>query len=258
MLAMYLEAGWSDYLLALPDVDKQTNYISYPDPLSDRVSPDFFSGVARLAQSWTLDVDLAVKSLCDLGGGTGRAIFEIDQVFAEFQRLVLVETTVRLSGWAQRLLASDDRLPKISIVDRVGAPLWVTPRSRPSPIPRANERFTLVNASLEHYQPTSGFDIVTCLNVVDRHPCPRGLVDRIGKFMNTGGLLLLSSPFDFNTQSTPDTEFWIEDLNVLFDGLDAWHHVGQDDLFYEFRFFNRHWTRFRSQVVGKRWLRSAA
>jgi hypothetical protein len=71
--------------------------------------------------------------------------------------------------------------------------------------------------------------------------------------MNDDGLLVLSCPFDFDQKSTPDVGTWIDDLNTLFAGTSSWSHVGEDELFYEFRSFNRSWTRFSAQVVGKRW-----
>ena len=43
------------------------------------------------------------------------------------------------------------------------------------------------------------------------------------------------------------------DLNVLFAGLSSWSHVGEDELFYEYRSHDRSWTRLSAQVVGKRW-----
>jgi hypothetical protein len=71
--------------------------------------------------------------------------------------------------------------------------------------------------------------------------------------MNDDGLLVLSCPFDFDQKSTPDVGTWIDDLNTHFAGTSSWSHVGEDELFYEFRSFNRSWTRFSAQVVGKRW-----
>lgn len=127
------------------------------------------------------------------------------------------------------------------------------PQNPPPPIPRAKERLTIVNETLERYQPQSGFDLITCLNVVDRHPCPAEVVNSIGRLMNDDGLLVLSCPFDFDQKSTPDVGTWIDDLNTLFAGTSSWSHVGEDELFYEFRSFNRSWTRFSAQVVGKRW-----
>ena len=252
-LAIYLEIGWSDFLLKTPRDSISDTGLLYPNPLFDRVPPNFPLAVATLARSWARDIALDAKSFCDVGGATGRTTFEIARQFSGLQQLVLVEPSERFCEWAHRLLSSDCKLPEIPLVDRVSFPRWVAPKTRPPPIPRAKERLTIVNETLERYRPQQGFDLVTCLNVVDRHPRPVDVVNSIGGLMNDGGLLVLSCPFDFDEKSTPDVGMWIDDLNALFVGASSWSHVGEDDVFYEFRSHNRSWTRFSAQVVGKRW-----
>lgn len=252
-LAIYLEIGWSDFLFETPDGAEASGGLPYPNPRRDRVPPSFPLGVAMLARSWAMEISFDARSLCDVGGAVGRTIFEFERQFSGLEHLVLVEPSKRFCEWARRLLSSDCKLPEVPLVDRVGSPRWVAPRTRPPPIPRAKERLTIVNETLERYQPQSGFDLITCLNVVDRHPCPAEVVNSIGRLMNDDGLLVLSCPFDFDQKSTPDVGTWIDDLNTLFAGTSSWSHVGEDELFYEFRSFNRSWTRFSAQVVGKRW-----
>lgn len=252
-LAIYLEIGWSDFLLEAPAAGRRDTGLPHPNPRVDRVPPAFPRAVATLARAWAADISLDPRSLCDVGGATGRAVFEFDRLFPGLERLVLVEPSERFCGWARRLLSSDCRLPKVPLVDRVGAPRWVAPRTRPPPLPRAKERLAVVNAALERYRPDAGFDLITCLNVVDRHPCPAVVVENLGRLMNEGGLLVLSCPFDFDLGSTPEVGAWIDDLNALFAETSAWSHVGEDEVFYEFRAHKRSWTRFAAQVVAKRW-----
>ena len=252
-LAIYLEIGWSDFLFDAPKGKANDNGMPYPNPLRDVVSPQFPRAVAALARSWAEGIALDAQNICDVGGATGRTVFELERQFPESERLVLVEPSKRFCEWALRLLSSDCPLPEFPIVDRVDAPRWVSARSRPPPLARAAERLTVVNETLEGYRPSQGFDLITCLNVVDRHPCPSALVNSIGRLMNDGGLLVLSCPFDFDEISTPDPEAWLDDLNVLFAGSSDWTHVGEDEVCYEFRSHNRSWTRFSAQLVGKRW-----
>lgn len=252
-LAIYLEIGWSDFLFGTGESSDPDKRVRDPNPLRDRVPPSFPIAVAKLAQQWIADASLDIRSFCDVGGATGRTVFEFDGRFPGLEKLVLVEPSRRFCDWAQRLLSSDDELPDVPLVNRAGSPKWLAAKSRPSAVARARERLTIFNGTLERFLPQSGFDLVTCLNVTDRHPCPRELVRGIGRLMNDEGLLILSCPFDFHETSTPNPDSWIDDLNTLFVGSDSWSHVGQDELFYEFRSFNRCWTRFSTQVVGKRW-----
>ena len=251
-LAIYLEIGWSDYLFAAPVADGARDGLLYPNPVRDVVPPRFPLAVAKLARSWARGLGLDVRSFCDVGGATGRALFEVDRQFPGLERLVLVEPSGVFCEWARRLLSSNGTLPEVPLVDRADRPKWLTPRTRPQPIPHATERLTIVDETVERYRPHHGFDLVTCLNVVDRHPCPAALVDSLGRLTNDGGLLILSCPFDFDQRSTPDVGAWIDDLDAFFAGTDSWRHVGEDELFYEYRSHARSWTRFSAQVVGKR------
>lgn len=209
--------------------------------------------MANLAYSWATDISSHIRRVCDIGGGTGRALFELEQRFPELHQLVLVEPSRRFCEWARLLLSRDGCLPAMPIVNNINAPQWMNPVNRPPPIPHAAERLTIFNGTLKEYKLDEGFDLVTCLNVMDRHPAPKKLVTAIGSIMNDRGLLLLSSPLHFSEQTTPNVENWVDDCNALFEDVKSWEHVGEEQLFYELCLYNRNWTRYSSQVVGKRW-----
>ena len=249
---MYLEAGWSDFLLLPPDCNAASHGDASAALLHEFVKPVFFQKVASLARTWANTIYLDVTSVCDVGAGTGRAIFELERQFRRLNRLVLLEPSLIFSEWAELLLASNEPLPDMPLVTSAGGLKMVSPHHRPPPIPRASDRINVLNRRLEDCRDLGGFDLVTCLNVIDRHKRPQDVVSRIAEMMNPGGFLVLSSPFDFSESSTPDVECWIEDLNTLFD--DSWEIVGKDELFYEFRPFNRKWTRYSSQVVASKLL----
>ena len=175
----------------------------------------------------------------------------MERTLPALQRLLLVEPSTLFCEWAERLLASGAELPPVPVVDRSGAQKLVAVVTRPPPIANAHERLSIVNESLEDYHPQGRFDLVTCLNVLDRHPSPRLLAEELPRLMSDRGLLVVSCPFDFREESTPDKEQWVGDLNELFTN-DQWEHVGADELFYEYRASNRQWTRLCAQVVGKR------
>jgi SAM-dependent methyltransferase len=250
-LAMYLEAGWSDFLLTPPRGNSTTHVNVSPCSIEEFVKPTFFQEVATLARNWANAVSLEVTSVCDVGGGTGRTIFELEHQFPNLHKLALVEPSLTFCEWAGLLLASENPLPDLPQVDTAAGPKLVSAYRKPTPISMATERLTILNKNLEECGDLKDFDLVTCLNVVDRHKQPKEIVSNIKKIMSPGGLLILSSPFDFHTNSTPDESGWIEDLDTLFDT--SWENVGKSEVFYEFRPFNRKWTRYSSQVIGKRW-----
>jgi SAM-dependent methyltransferase len=127
------------------------------------------------------------------------------------------------------------------------------PFHRPPPLPEAGARLSIINTTLERHQPGEKFDLVTCLNVVDRHPYPRTLIGSIANVIAEGGLLVISCPFDFRIETTPDRGDWIDDLNDLFAHSGGWESVGEAEVYYEFRSSSRKWTRFATQVVCMRW-----
>jgi hypothetical protein len=90
---------------------------------------------------------------------------------------------------------------------------------------------------------------VLCLNVLDRHPRPRATVEHFKRLLSTGGLLVIATPYDFHPDATPDKTDWLTDMRELFAKTD-WNILGDGELYYEFRLYNRNWTRFSSQVIG--------
>ena len=75
---------------------------------------------------------------CDVGGGTGRAIFEIDRCFPAIERLVLVEPSRRFCDWARLLLMSDDDLPEIPEVGAAGSTRLVLAARCPLALPSSS------------------------------------------------------------------------------------------------------------------------
>lgn len=162
-LAMYLEAGWSDFLLAPPDCNAASHGDVSPNPLHEHVKPQFFRKAASLARSWANAISLDVMSVCDVGGGTGRTIFELERQFPRLSRLVLVEPSLSFCEWAELLLASNEPLPDLPLVSTAVGPKMVSPHRRPPPIPKASDRLTVLNKRLEDCGDLGGFDLVTCL-----------------------------------------------------------------------------------------------
>ena len=162
----------------------------------------------------------------------------------------LVEPSRTFCDWAARLLLSEDDLPEIPVVDVPGAPVWQAARSRPAPL--APGRVRIACETLEAHRPDGRYDLITCLNVVDRHPDPRSVVEAMESLIGAGGLLVLSCPFDFQDDITPKAAR-VDDLHDLFAGRGGWTPVGNGTLFYEFRAHRRNWTRLSSQIIGMTW-----
>lgn len=250
--AIYLEIGWSDFLFQRSSHTTRVENAPYPNPLYDYVAPTFYQEIAGLVEAWVRKSSLIPNNYCDIGGGPGRTIYEVGGRFPNLKQLVLAEPSSIFCDWARKLLILEGQPPEIPMLRAGGSPVWNPPHSWPQPIPQARNRISIVKKRVEELAEDCRFDLITCLNVVDRHPSPASVVSEISKHMNEKGLLVLSSPMDFRIDSTPVQSNWIDDLNILFSKNDSWSHIGQSELFYEYRSSSRSWTRLCSQVVAKR------
>jgi SAM-dependent methyltransferase len=252
-LAMYLEMGWSDFLISpsRPYMEQTTG--SWPNPRVDVVRPDFYLQIADLCKEWSHAENVAVRSTCDIGAATGRLSYELASRFPMLEKIVAVEPSVGFSNWARRLLCQEDQLPPIPLLGAVGRELQAIATSRPTPLTQSTtaEVEVVISTAEEFRSAHVQFDLVTCLNVADRHPEPFSLVETLSQLVVPGGLLVCSSPLDFQLEWTPDEKTWLESLHQLFPPS-TWSDVAESDVYYEFRHYNRAWTRFSCQVVCKR------
>jgi SAM-dependent methyltransferase len=96
--------------------------------------------------------------------------------------------------------------------------------------------------------PNGHFDVVACLNVIDRVARPVTLLAELSRLPRPGGVLVLSSPFEFRARLTPRAE-WFVDLREVLPGGD-WSVVSLTPRVpYEFRTYERGLIRFDSQVI---------
>lgn len=238
-LAMYLEAGWSDYLFA---------------PMAHVVDTGFFRQVMGMVKKWSHSCRPGAQSICDIGGATGRALFEADLSFKTLDRLVLIEPVAAFCHWARMLLSSETPLPDFPVVGYRNQPCRHPAFSRPTPIASHRDRLLIYNGTIEKWKASQTFDIVLCLNVIDRHPEPRSLVNTLKAILHEGSILVLASPLDFQIEFTPDRESWLTDLNQAFGDTACWRDIEEKDLLYEFRLFNRSRIQYTTQVVAKQFI----
>ncbi len=244
-LATYLEVEWSDFLLGtvLPD-----SHEKLLNPKTDRIYPNFYRQIGELAQEW-LPKSYVPSKYLDVGGSTGRTVYEIYNLFPSLTELVLVEPSSKFCKWAKKLLIDSEELGYFPIVTNCEKPSYGKALSRPNPI-KLKELYIYEAFAESVPRPANYFDLITCLNVADRHPSPKTLIETLYDLLSPNGYLIFASPMDFNEIYTPDKDRWISNLNILFpDNL--WKSIGQNDVFYNFRPHCRKWIRFSSQVIAK-------
>lgn len=245
-LAAYLEAEWSDLLFD----NSPDPLLDNCDPFTNRVQPRFYQQIGQLTHDCVRKVQVNPQRYCDVGGATGRTLYEISCRLPELIELVLAEPSPLFCQWAERLLCSTEDLDWIPTVVYRENPSYVKAANRPEPINKEKE-VKIYQVILDDVpRPPEYFDLITCLNVADRHQNPLDLVNTLGNLLQPNGLLVLSSPLEFDEKYTPDKEKWIRDLNVLF-SEEEWKSIAEENFLYDLRFTFREWYRYNSQVVVK-------
>jgi SAM-dependent methyltransferase len=233
-LATFLHAEWGDLLFPADGPI---------DPLCGR----FYRTVAGLVSASIPALSGDTARVCDVGGGLGRFLYELSRRSWGRAELVLAEPAGPLCDWAGRLLAGVPFHGLVPVVTRAETVEFrrVDPANLPVPLPSAVIRQSTA-AQLTH--PDGHFDLVTCLNVVDRVAVPVTLISDLSRLLRRGGVLALSSPFQFRSELTA-RDYWLTNLRQVLPQTNWSISSDTDRVPYEFRTYNRGHISFDSQVV---------
>jgi SAM-dependent methyltransferase len=248
-LAIYLRAEWADILFPdrYPDVTEQPAL--EPDSLIGDGRPGhFYQRVAAITLAWAQAIGLEPQRICDVGGSTGRLVFEFAKRLPAAEDLVLAEPSAAFCSWARRLLLQEEFDRWLPMPDGVSRPTHrrVEPASLPKPIPQA---FVYNVTAQDVPRPTGYFDVVSCANVLDRVDTPQALVNDLRYLVRPGGLLVISSPLHFDKNYT-SKDRWISDVREVLDPA-SWSIADRDiDVRYELWQNRRRIISYLSQVIG--------
>ncbi len=242
----YMEAEWGDKIAAHVPTP------ATPEKLFGPCISTFYQDVAEFAREVLAGAE--IKNACDIGCATGRFLYELVRLFPPLKDLVGVEPSPVFTDYARKfLLRRGDTLSD-----------WI-------PLPGSHVKPAYVKLTREFYdsvavaedatkvidiytgmgedtpRPEEHFDVLFCLNVVDRHPNPKARVGRLGQLLREGGSFFLASPMEWDRRFTPP-ELWVEDLSLLF-AEGRWEKKGVRDIAYPFRQTARYKTEYVSQVL---------
>jgi SAM-dependent methyltransferase len=278
-LANYLAVEWGDILF--PPGHPLTGEAPTQDALDeDRVGRDriaqlealyrpgaFYCDLADQVAQWCRRLSVQPQRVCDIGGSTGRLIYELNhriltKLRVQPTELLLVEQSAAFCQWAHRLIGAHAD----GDWGRLRGELkghWVVP------LPHLPEQphFEMIEAesvrrkidpldnlaiccALGEQTPRAAghFDLVVCANVVDRHADPKAFVRRIARLVRPNGLLVLASPFDFNRTFTPNAANWVHSLTDLLPV--GWKASGLGEIPYVHRMSLWHWLTYKCQVLA--------
>ncbi len=248
-LATYLHAEWGDLLFPCTEpIDGGTDITDEDRGKRDGNPGLFYRHIGCLARAWTSRTPMPCRHICDIGGSTGRMSYELAFHFPGATDRLLIEPSATFCTWARRLLLGDKFDGWIPIPLHIGQTGFrhIDKSNLPTPV-HALSVHCVSAASIP--RPSNYFDLITCLNVVDRVRHPAHLTQTACRLLRPGGMLILASPLHFEERFTKRNR-WITDLHEILDPR-IWAIDGrEEEVPYEFKHYRRRFSLYLSQAVG--------
>ena len=250
---IYLRNEWGDVLFPdlCPDgaeASAEAEPLKPDELIGDGRPGRFYQRTAAITASWAADLGITARLVCDVGGSTGRLLHDLGKRLPDAQELVLAEPSATFCTWARRLLLGEDFdrwVPMPGPILRADH-RRVEPAYLPKPMPQA--LIYQVTAS-EVPRPEGYFDVVTCMNVLDRVDDPAAFAGELTRLPRPGGLLVIGSPMHFDERYT-SRDRWIGDVHEVLDPV-YWRVEDRVvDVRYELWQARRRIISYLSQVVG--------
>jgi len=267
-IAQFVESDWWDVVAKWPGVPKTTS-----TDLFGSAHSLYASQVASAVVKAARKIGVSIRDVADIGSGAGRFVRELRTLSRTVRSVAVVDPNPDLlavnalfnagPGAFKAEPFKDQRISmpqELPLVAQSGEVVWV----RTGRIPRTdNSGLKFYLGSTEALGKDGNFDVVSCLNVLDRHDKPRSLIGELIGLVRRNGLLIISSPLDWQPQLTPHADR-CDTLRDLFEAdgdtltFSVRHKsytlevVHEDDVAYAFRSHPRLQTIFKSQLLVMR------
>jgi SAM-dependent methyltransferase len=183
---------------------------------SPQLTEEFYRCMLDISRPYVTEA----ATVLDVGCGLGRITAEIARLGAD--HVLGIDLSPRMIEEAAQLVGSQGvRTIKLSLAARRTVDAQVALDWKDD-----NYDFMVADA-LDMPLKSGAFDFVMCLNVIDRVPDPRRLIDEIGRVLRTGGYLLISDPYHWDDRYTKRGQ-WVPNMSVLFRSS-TWQRIREID-----------------------------
>lgn len=243
-LAGYLEKDWFDHILASKRPSSLFEFAPFePQTLYSNYHEQLIGFLAAALKKETA----APKRMLEVGSSLGRTFFEVCSRIPSIESATLVEPSQNLFSLFNQIFTGDG-VANVAMLKGNLAMQEVQLNTRPIQDACARVKVTSLNMPFQKIDQDLGlFDLVICSNVIDQCTDHLELVEFLKRSTAPGGTMLLSCTYQWNNKYIGNASEVIKDINELFSA--DWNFVGETNLPFQFRVYERYWMTFLSHAV---------
>jgi hypothetical protein len=240
-LAKYFEAHWIDY--AVHDIkaasDIETSKIRRGCSHAKTVAEEITAQIQKH--------NLAPISLLEVGPALGRTSFELLHSVNSLKEVTFVEQSDKLHSNLQQIFTG--KVVKFPLI-KDAKKLYYASLSLESVFSsdKLNDiKFDFINAEFDSSLVEKSYESVVCLNVLDQCSSPIKLLNALKSKVKIGGILCVSSTYQYPSNFLASGELELHNLTDCFD--DDWGQLREINLDYKIRINHRCSNLFDSHLV---------
>jgi SAM-dependent methyltransferase len=191
---------------------------------------------------------LAPQRMLEIGSGMGRGFYEVCRQLDTIENAVLVEPSKNLLAVFNSLFSGNRKVLRLPVlfgnVDRLDATIDTGPLQAAC----AGVQFSTLNLPFQEIPADlRPFDLVICSNVIDQCVDPEKLIELVQRSTRPGGVLALSCTYQWQEKYIGNAVREIKNTTEFFSG--GWTPLGETNIPFQCRKYERHWLGFLSHVI---------
>lgn len=240
-LAKYFEAHWIDY--SIPNANA-------PSDIREVNSRDECSHAKKVAEKISAQIlkhNIDTTTLLEVGPALGRTSFELLHSINSLMEVSFVEQSLKLHSNLEQIFTG--KLVELPLI-KDAKNLYYASLSLESTFSSnhlKDIKFDFINAEFDYSLIDKSYDLVVCLNVLDQCSSPVKLLNALKSKVNVGGVLCVSSTYQYPSKILASGELELHNLPEQFD--DNWEQLEETNIDYKIRINHRCSNLFDSHLL---------